>query len=185
MMGFRQVYKAAGLEHYQDKIQLSKDQRKLLTVRALELIIYTENYRGMKPHSVCSLRCSYCPGYTESYFRQSCEWKHQLAGCGCHCKDFQQRGFRVPEVFFASYDEDFDVRPTLRDLESQRRPYVAKASHLCCAQGVFVMEAGLDRSLTYRFSGSIYLSRVFFWFWLTCSGPWLMAFLRGHLTLQV
>ncbi len=28
MMGFRQVYKAAGLEHYQDKIQLSKDQRK-------------------------------------------------------------------------------------------------------------------------------------------------------------
>ncbi len=112
----------------------------------------------MKPHNVCSRRCSYCPGYTESYFRQSVGGSTSLPAVDC--QDFQKRGFRVPKVFFASYDEDFDVRPTLRDLESQRLPYVAKASHLCCAQGVFVMEAGFDRSLTSlnrMNSGSSYL----------------------------
>ena len=62
------------------------------------------------------------------------------------CQDFSQRGFRVPKVFYASYDENFDVRPTLEALEAEEFSYVAKASHLCCAQGVFVMDKGFDRS---------------------------------------
>lgn len=99
MMGFRQVYKAAGLEHYQDKIQLSKDQRKLLTVRALELISYTENYQGMKPHSVCSLRCSYCPGYTESYFRQSVGGSTSLPAVAVTARTFNNVVSAFPKSF--------------------------------------------------------------------------------------
>lgn len=90
MMGFRQIYRAAGLELYQDKIQLSKD--------------------------------------------------------------FSQRGFRIPKVFYASYNENFDVRPTLEALEAEGFSYVAKASHLCCAQGVFVMDKGFDRLTNQRVS---------------------------------
>lgn len=62
------------------------------------------------------------------------------------CQDFSQRGFRIPKVFYASYNENFDVRPTLEALEAEGFSYVAKASHLCCAQGVFVMDKGFDRS---------------------------------------
>lgn len=91
MMGFRQVYKAAGLEHYQDKIQLSKDQRKV--------IIYTENYRGMKPHSVCSLRCSYCPGYTESYFRQSVGGSTSLPAVAVTARTFNNVVSAFPKSF--------------------------------------------------------------------------------------
>ena len=61
------------------------------------------------------------------------------------CQDFSQRGFRIPKVFYASYNENFDVRPTLEALEAEGLSYVAKASHLCCAQGVFVMDKGFDR----------------------------------------
>ncbi|CAK9084250.1 Fucoxanthin-chlorophyll a-c binding protein F [Durusdinium trenchii] len=83
IMGFRQMHKAAGLELYQDKIQLAKD--------------------------------------------------------------FEARGYHVPKIFYASYAEDFDVLPTLQALEAQGRAYVAKASHLCCSQGVFVMDSGVER----------------------------------------
>eukprot|EP00434_Breviolum_minutum_P012636 symbB.v1.2.011138.t1/scaffold732.1/size241626/12 len=87
MMGFRQVYKAAGLEHYQDKIQLSKDQRKLL--------IYTENDRGMKPHSVCS----YCPAYTESYFRPSVGGSTSLPAVAVTARTFNNVVSAFPKSF--------------------------------------------------------------------------------------
>mmetsp|Transcript_88163 Transcript_88163/g.248054 ORF Transcript_88163/g.248054 Transcript_88163/m.248054 type:complete len:842 (+) Transcript_88163:118-2643(+) len=60
-------------------------------------------------------------------------------------KNFATRGFKVPTLYYSSYDAGFDVRPVLRDLEARQVPYVAKASHMCCSLGVFVMDRGVDR----------------------------------------
>eukprot|EP00927_Polykrikos_kofoidii_P033560 TRINITY_DN28375_c0_g1_i1.p1 TRINITY_DN28375_c0_g1~~TRINITY_DN28375_c0_g1_i1.p1 ORF type:complete len:841 (-),score=123.56 TRINITY_DN28375_c0_g1_i1:20-2542(-) len=58
--------------------------------------------------------------------------------------EFQRRGLQVPRLFYSSYDDDFDVRPTLRRLHAASEPYVAKASHMCCSKGVYVMDDGFD-----------------------------------------
>eukprot|EP00928_Gymnodinium_smaydae_P049919 TRINITY_DN3352_c0_g1_i1.p1 TRINITY_DN3352_c0_g1~~TRINITY_DN3352_c0_g1_i1.p1 ORF type:complete len:846 (-),score=136.66 TRINITY_DN3352_c0_g1_i1:51-2588(-) len=60
-------------------------------------------------------------------------------------KTFSGRGLRVPRLFYSSEDPDFDVRPILRDLWGRQEAYVAKASHMCCSMGVFVMDGGVDR----------------------------------------
>ncbi|CAE7221144.1 MTR1 [Symbiodinium natans] len=58
---------------------------------------------------------------------------------------FRQRKLPVPRTFYAAYGMDFDVRPTIEALDRRGRSYVAKASHLCCSRGVFVMDGGIDR----------------------------------------
>ena len=72
---------------------------KLLTVRALELITSTENDRGMKPHNVCSRRCSYCPGYTESYFRQSVGGSTSLPAVAVTARTFKNVVSAFPTSF--------------------------------------------------------------------------------------
>jgi len=59
-------------------------------------------------------------------------------------REFQRRGIRMPKLYYASYDASFDVRPIIHQLSSEGRAYVAKASHMCCSMGVFVMENGID-----------------------------------------
>jgi len=59
--------------------------------------------------------------------------------------EFRRRGLPVPQVYYSSYDRNFDVRPILRQFEKEGRPFVAKASHMCCSQGVFVMDGGVNR----------------------------------------
>ncbi|CAE8588859.1 unnamed protein product [Polarella glacialis] len=60
-------------------------------------------------------------------------------------QEFRSKGFPVPTMYYASYAADFDVRPVLRQLEAEGTAYVAKASHMCCSRGVFVMDGGVDR----------------------------------------
>eukprot|EP00929_Paragymnodinium_shiwhaense_P045506 TRINITY_DN23249_c0_g1_i5.p1 TRINITY_DN23249_c0_g1~~TRINITY_DN23249_c0_g1_i5.p1 ORF type:complete len:823 (-),score=163.09 TRINITY_DN23249_c0_g1_i5:13-2481(-) len=60
-------------------------------------------------------------------------------------KQFADRGLRVPRLYYSSYDASFDLLPTLRELDEQHVPYVAKASHMCCSLAVFVMEDEVDR----------------------------------------
>eukprot|EP00928_Gymnodinium_smaydae_P049920 TRINITY_DN3352_c0_g2_i1.p1 TRINITY_DN3352_c0_g2~~TRINITY_DN3352_c0_g2_i1.p1 ORF type:complete len:770 (-),score=145.71 TRINITY_DN3352_c0_g2_i1:487-2721(-) len=59
-------------------------------------------------------------------------------------REFRRRGLPTPELFYSSYDANFDLRPTIERLERDGIPYVAKASHMCCGMAVFVMEGGVD-----------------------------------------
>ena len=75
------------------------------------------------------------------------------------CQDFAARGFRVPKIYYASYEADFDVRPVLLDLERRGVAYVAKASHMCCSKAVFLMQDGVDRALAGLWEGLAAVAR--------------------------
>eukprot|EP00933_Yihiella_yeosuensis_P000886 TRINITY_DN10141_c1_g1_i1.p1 TRINITY_DN10141_c1_g1~~TRINITY_DN10141_c1_g1_i1.p1 ORF type:complete len:447 (-),score=52.06 TRINITY_DN10141_c1_g1_i1:117-1358(-) len=60
-------------------------------------------------------------------------------------QEFRRRGLPVPIMFYGSYDHTFNIIPLLEQLEAQGIAYVAKAAHMCCSKGVFVMDGSIDR----------------------------------------